>query len=156
MKLGALWMCCALMAAGSAHAQKACSSAEASAAQKAVDKIVTWQNLDKAWHDYRHCDTGNVAEGFTDGLMRLMVGWKNMDVAASAMAKDAEFKDWVHKRLLNPASKDDAEDVYALAKKNCPKGQNAFCDELASVLKSSKGEAFAPINLEPLKPITGK
>jgi hypothetical protein len=156
MKILRVVLCCAVAAATSVHAQKSCSGADAAAAQKAVDKIVTWQNLEKAFHDYGHCDTGTVEDGFTDALMRLMVGWKNVDAVAAATARDAAYKAWVHKHLLSPLAKDDREDVYALAKKNCPAKQDAFCAELAEVVRPVKAEPLAPLNLDPIKPITGK
>ena len=137
--------------AASAFAQKTCSAGDAAAAQKAVDKIVTWQNLEKAYHDYRHCDTGPVADGFTDALMRLMVGWKNVDVVSGAMSKDEEYRKWVYKHVMSPAAKDDLEDVYALAKKKCPANQQSFCDDLASTVKPVKAEPLAPLNLDPIK-----
>jgi len=46
--------CCAI----GVHAQKACSPADMQKAQKAADNVVTWQHLNKAWKDYRQCDTG--------------------------------------------------------------------------------------------------
>ena len=54
--------CCAFAAATSVQAQKNCSPGDAAAAQKAIDKIVTWPNLEKAWRDYGHCDSGPVSE----------------------------------------------------------------------------------------------
>ncbi len=146
-------MFCLVAIATCAHAQKTCSAGDAAAAQKAADKIVTWQNREKPYRHYKHCDAGPVEDGFTDALMRLMVGWKNIDVLSAAMAKDAEYKQWVVKHLMSPAAKDDREDVYALAKKNCPSNQAAFCEDLASTVKPIKAEPLAPLNLDPIKSI---
>jgi hypothetical protein len=152
MKISRLVLVCAAVAiATSANAQKTCSAGDAAAAQKAVDKIVTWQNLEKAWRDYRHCDTGPVEDGFTDAMMRLMVGWKNLDVVSAAMAKDAEYKAWIYKHLMSPMAKDDREDVYALAKKKCPSSEAMFCEELAGTVKPVKADPLAPLNLDPIK-----
>ena len=82
-KLAILAACCCVLAA---HAQKACSPAEMQKAQKAADMVMTWQNLSKTWKDYRHCDTGEVADTFTDAIMRLMVDWKNVDALANPQA----------------------------------------------------------------------
>lgn len=153
MKLWRLVLCGAVAIATSAFAQKTCSAGDSAAAQKAVDKIVTWQSLEKAYHDYKHCDTGPVEDGFTDAMMRLMVGWKNIDALAKAMEKDAEYKAWVYKHLMSDASKDDREDVYALAKKQCPSSQAAFCEDLALTVKPVKAEPLKPLNLDPIKPI---
>ena len=151
MKISQVVLALVAALAMSAHAQKTCSAGDAAAAQKAVDKIVTWQNLEKAYRDYRHCDTGPVEDGFTDALMRLMVGWKHVDVVSAAMAKDEEYKKWIYKHVMSPAAKDDLEDVYALAKKNCPSSQQAFCDDLATTVKPVKAEPLAPLNLDPIK-----
>jgi hypothetical protein len=143
--------CVAIACAGSALAQKPCSNAESSAAEKAIDRVVSWQNLQKTYTDYRHCDSGPVGDLFTDALMRMMIGWKNVDLVAAAMAKDADYKAWVEKHLMSPAAKDDREDLYALAKKSCPAKQEAFCTELAELLKPPKAQTLEPLKLEPLK-----
>ena len=153
MKIMRAVLYCAVAAVTSAQAQKNCSQADIIAAEKAIERILTWGNLQKAWHDYGHCDKGNVEDVFTDALMRLMVGWKQVDAIAAAMAKDADYKAWVHKHLLSPAAKDDREDLYALAKKSCPAKQEAFCAELAEVVKPVKAEPMKAFNLDPIKPI---
>lgn len=159
MKILRVMLCCAVAAALPVQAQKTCSPADTAAAEKAIERIVTWQNLQKAWSDYRHCDKGTVDDGFTDALMRLMVGWKNVDVIAAAMAKDAEFKAFVQKHVQSPAAKDDRDDLYALARKSCPAKQDAFCADLAEMAKSGKsgGAAAASssdtLNFDTIKPL---
>jgi len=143
--------CITIAFAASAHAQKPCSKADAGAAEKSIERVVSWQSLQKSYADYRHCDSGPVEDLFTDALMRMMIGWKNIDVVAAAMAKDADYKAWVEKHLMSPAAKDDREDLYALAKKNCPAKQEAFCTELSELLKPVKAQKLEPLNLEPLK-----
>jgi hypothetical protein len=149
----------ALLAAAPAFAQKACSKGDAAAAEKAIERIVSWQSLQKAYTDYKHCDTGNVEDGFTDAILRLMVEWKHVDAVAAATQKDGDYKDWLGKHLLSPAAKDDRESVYSRAKKDCPPKQDAFCADLADVVKLNKGgptpkaaPAEAPIDLSPMKP----
>jgi hypothetical protein len=157
-----MMLVCAAALALPAHAQKNCSPTDSAAAEKAIERVVTWQNLQKAWQDYRHCDKGTVDDAFTDAIMRLMVGWKHVDVIAGSMAKDAEFKAFVQKHVLSPAAKDDREDLYSLAKKSCPARQDAFCAELADVVKTAgAGTSGKPgaakssdtLNFETLKPI---
>ncbi len=143
--------CVVIACAGPAFAQKPCSKPDSSAAEKAIERVVSWQNLQKTYTDYRHCDSGPVEDLFTDALMRMMIGWKNIDVVAAAMAKDADYKAWVDKHLMSPAAKDDREDLYALAKKNCPAKQEAFCAGLTELLKPPKAQKLEPLNLEPLK-----
>lgn len=159
MKRARVLACCALIAAAPAFAQKTCSKADSAAAEKAMDKVVSWASLYKTYSDYRHCDTGSVNDGFTDAMLRLMVDWKHMDQLAGNVAKDAEYKAWLHKHLLSPMAKDDLESVYSRAKKSCPAAQQDFCAELIEVVKPGGGKPAAPakpsdeLDLSPLKPL---
>ena len=144
--------------AGVHAADKPCSAADAAAAEKAIDRVVGWAQLHKAYADYKHCDKGSVGEGYTDAILRLAVEWKNIDAFAAAM-KDAGFKEFVHAHLQSPAAKDDREAVYSRTKSNCPKGMDAFCAELAQVVHEERAkplELMKPMELmklpEPAKP----
>ena len=155
MKIMRVVLCCVAAAAVSAQAQKVCSKGDSAAAEKAIDRVVSWPSLQKAYLDYRHCDTGPVDELYTDALLRLMVEWKNVDSVAGEVAKDADYKAWIHKHLLSPAAADDRESVYSRAKVNCPAKQAAFCGEIAEITKPGKGASSpnAPLNFDPIKPI---
>lgn len=127
-----------LLAAGvfAAHAQdKPCAKADAAAAEKAIDRVVTWPQMQKAWTDYRHCDTGPVDEQFTDALMRMLVEWKSPEALADSMTKDPAYAAFVVKHLKSPAAKDDRESVYLRAKQSCPANLAAFCEKLAEAAK---------------------
>ena len=128
--------CFALGAASIAFAaDKPCTKADAANGEKAIERANNWNQLYKSWQDFRHCDTGAVADGYTDSLMRLMVEWKGVDTLAAAMQKDPGFKEWVHARLQSPAAKDDQPAVYSRVMASCPKAMDAFCDELAESVK---------------------
>ena len=114
---------------------KPCTKADSEKAEKAIDRVVTWPQLQKAWLDYGHCDTGEVAEGYTDALLRLLVPWKDVEILAAGMKTDAKFRDFVYKHLKSPAAKDDRPTVYARAKTACPKGQDEFCAGLVEVVR---------------------
>jgi hypothetical protein len=131
-------LACAALAALPAAAQKECSKSEAAAAEKAVERVVNYAGLLKAYKDYRHCDKDNVEEVFTDAILRLMVAWNNVDTIAQDTMSDAEYKKFIHRHLLSPAAKDDRPAVYSRAKSSCPPIQDAFCNELVELLKPVK------------------
>ena len=126
---------------------KPCPPADAAKAEKAIDQVVGWQQLHKAWRDWKHCDTGNVAEGYTDAMLRLMVEWKNVEAFAESM-KDPEYRSFIEAHLQSPAAKDDLKSVRSRATMSCPKGQDAFCKQLAAAT-----EAPAGLDLKPLAPL---
>ncbi len=134
-----------------AHAQdKPCTSADAKNAAKNVDLVMTWPQLQKAVKDYGHCDTGNVADVFTDSLMRLAVEWKHVDVLAGAM-KDAQFRAFVAKHVKSEAAGEDRAAVYSRATLSCPKGQDEVCAELAGIIKPKEAPPTQAPSKEPAK-----
>ena len=143
LALALVWTC----ALTAAHAQKACSPADMQKAQKAADMVVTWQHLNKAWKDYRQCDTGEVAETFTDAILRLMIEWKDVNTLAEGM-KDPEYAAFLEAHLKG-ASPADAKDVRSRVTQSCPKGQDAVCKHIAAATEGAK-----PVDLSPMAPLT--
>ncbi len=144
-KLAALVACAAVSAA---HAQKTCSPADMQKAQKAIDMVVTWQQLNRSWKDWRHCDTGDVADTYTDAMLRLMVEWKNVEALAESM-KDAEYKSFIETHLRSSAvTKEDISAVRSRATQSCPKGQDVVCKQVADATETAK-----PVDLQPMAPL---
>jgi hypothetical protein len=124
---------------------KACSPAEMAAAEKAVDRVVNWEQLYKTWQEYKHCDKGTVEEIFTEALLRCIVEWKQVEGLAGPMGKDPGYKDFVVRHLNSPAAKSDLDAIYSRAKSNSPKGLDAFCAQISSAVKPFAGmEPMAP------------
>ena len=126
-----------LFSACAAFAQdKQCSPAEASAAEKAIDRVVNWDQLYKVYREFGHCDQGPVAEVFTEALMRCLVEWKKVEVLANWMAQDKDYNAFVvlHLRKATP---EDQKSVYSRAKMSCPKGLDQWCTGLVDISKPS-------------------
>lgn len=147
MKIAPVVLACAALAAAPAFAQKECSKADAAAAEKSVDRVVNYSGLLKAWKDYGHCDSGPVADLFTDAILRLMVEWKDVDTVAQDVQTNAQYKKFIHSHLQSDMAKEDRSSIYSRAKASCPLTQGAFCSELIEVVKSSpaKADLFAPL-----------
>ena len=131
-------------------ADRTCTKSDSANASKAIDAVVTWPQLRKAWADYRHCDSGEVADLYTDALLRLAVAWKNADQFAADAGKDPGYKAFVVEHLKSPAAKDDLPSIRGRLSSTCPKGNDAFCADLTEALK---GAAAPNLNLAPLQPI---
>lgn len=124
-----------LAAASAQAADKPCTKADAANAEKAIDRVLNWPQLHKAWQDYRHCDSDKVADNYTDTVMRMMVDWKGIDGLAGTMQKDPQYKEFIYAHVKSPAAKDDHEMVYSRVRTGCPKGLDEFCAELAATVQ---------------------
>ena len=125
------------LAAGPAFAQKACSSADSQATEKALDRVVNWDLMYKAFKDFGHCDSVLTEDLWTDALMRLAVEWKNVEQFARQYQGDPQFKAFVVKHMKSLTAKEDVKSIYSRTKSNCPAKLDAFCAELGEVAKEA-------------------
>lgn len=138
MKLRHIVAIAALAAAAQAHAQaRNCGAADSQAAEKALDRVVSWDHMYKAFKEYGHCDNAMTEDLFTDAFMRLAVEWKHVDQFASKYQSDPQYKAFVHKRMKSLTAKEDVKSLYSRAKSNCPPRLDAFCAEIAEVAKGA-------------------
>jgi hypothetical protein len=136
MRIAALVVAGFMVATGAWGADRACSKADATNAPKAIDRVMNWPQLKKAYQDFGQCDTGDVGDAYSDALLRLLVDWQDVPSLASAMG-DPAFKQFVLTHLKG-ATKEDRDAVYSRAKSNCPSGQDALCGEIAEAAKAPK------------------
>ena len=123
-----------MMATGAWAADGACAKADAAHAQKAIDRAMTWSQLQKAQQDFGQCDSGDVGDAYTDALLRLLVDWQDVPALAQAM-DDPPFRKFVLSHLRG-APREDRDAVYSRAKASCPAGQAAFCAQIADAAKA--------------------
>jgi len=146
----------ALAPFAAAAQDKPCTPADEKKAEQTADRVSSWDQLYKAWQDYRQCDKGNVDEVFTDALLRLMVDWKNVDRIAASVEKDRDYRDFVHRHLNSPAAKPDLDAVYSRAKMSCPKGLVNCCKDITMTAKPFAGmemiQAADPTKAAPAAP----
>ena len=140
MKLSRVALSLAFVAAVASvqAADKPCTPADKAKADKGIDNVITWAQMHKAYLDFGHCDTGEIADLYTDALLRLIVDWKNVDAFSAVMQRDAKFKEFVYEHLKSPAAKDDRSAIYSRCSQGCPKGHEAFCTELGAVVNPPK------------------
>lgn len=136
MKATSLALCACLSIAAAHAADKPCTAADSAKAKKVIDSVLTWPQLHKSWVDFRHCDTGEVADMYTDAILRLAVDWKDASMLASDAQRDVNYKAFIFAHLKSPAAKDDRETVRSRAKTMCPSGEDVFCGELAEAMLS--------------------
>ena len=126
----------AAFACGAAAQDKPCSKAESGRAEKAVERVNNWPQMQKAYADYRHCDTGTVSDLYTETFVRLLVEWKGVDALVAATA-DPAFKSFMEKHLKDPGAKDDLQTILSRVKTACPAKNAEFCAQLAEFIKAA-------------------
>ncbi len=133
-----------VLAAGGAQAGS-CTDADRIKATQQIERVVAWDQLHKAWQDFRQCDSeASISELYTDALLRLIVEWKNVRGLADPFTGDKDYREFVVKHLRDPFAKDDLESIYSRATMDCPRGMDAFCKEIAVAVRPAAA-ASAPV-----------
>jgi hypothetical protein len=138
MRIATLAAALAVTAVTTATAQGPCTPRDAAAAVKAIDRVNNWEQLHKSWKDFRQCDSGPTADGYTDAIMRLGVDWKNMGTLAANMRDDPQYHDFILTHVKSDPAKDDRDALFSRAKASCPKGLEAFCGEIVDATAGEK------------------
>ena len=130
--------------AAPAIAQKPCSKADAANAEKAIDRVLTWPAMHKAWKDFGHCDTGQVAELYTEALLRLIVGnWPKLGELEPSFTNDLAYREWILKRVAEGGlPKGDLDDVHDLTQNSCPKNLKRLCEPMHEAAEKAQGKGM--------------
>ena len=134
-------------------ADKPCSKADSANAEKAIDRVLSWPAMHKAWKDYGHCDTGPVADLYTEALLRLIVGnWPKIAELEPTFTNDLAYREWILKRISGGTlPKGDVDDVHDLTQNSCPKNQKRMCESLHEAAEKAQGKG-APAAPKPAAP----
>lgn len=113
-----------------AHA-KVCSEREATAADAMVDHPGSWANVNTTFTKYGHCDDGEIAEGNSEAVARLLVDhWDTLPQLAALIKRNPRLKAFVLRHIDTTLDTDDLTKIATLTASSCPAGMNALCREL--------------------------
>lgn len=130
---------------------KGCAKAEAAKAEKAIDAVTSFAQLQKAWQDWKQCDSGPVAEVFNDAAFRLLVDWKGVDGLAASLQSSPEYKAWLLARVRS-GTKEDRAAIFSRAKASCPAKHDATCADLIQAASDEAPKAAPAPGAAPANP----
>ena len=110
---------------------KVCTPKDATAADALVDHLTSWAKVREAFTKYGHCDDGQIAEGNSEAVARLLVDhWESLPSLVSMFKDDPSFKAFVVRHIDTTLNTDDIDKIRAAASSSCPSGMESFCQEL--------------------------
>ena len=115
-----------LFICGSAQAN--CNFAQAERAEASVDNLKTWQAVYESFKQYAGCDDGDIAEGYSDGVVKLLAyHWNDFASMQKFTSADPEFYDFVIKHIDATTDWDDLKALILHASHECPKNARTLC-----------------------------
>lgn len=135
---GALIAAC-IASAPVAHA-KVCSERDATAADAMVDHLDSWAQVSTTFTKYGQCDDGEIAEGNSEVIARLLVDhWDTLPQLGTLIRHDPQLKGFILRHIDTTLDTDDLTKIARLSASSCPAGMNALCRALGdAALKASQ------------------
>jgi len=114
--------------------------ADARAAEMSTDSLRTWTSVAAAFKQFSGCDDGVVAEGFSEGIARLMADhWAQLPQLAHLTPSNPGLESFVLKHLDETINLADAKKIATLAHDSCPKDTQSLCTKILGKLGFVQG-----------------
>lgn len=117
---------------------KTCTAHEASAADAAIDHLDTWAEVNEAFNKYAQCDDGEIAEGNSEAVARLLVDhWHSLPQLGVLIKRNPSLKAFVLRHIDTTLDTDDLSEIARLSKSSCPIGMSSLCREFAAATEKA-------------------
>jgi hypothetical protein len=117
---------------------KTCTEQEVIAADEAIDHLDTWSKVNEMSSQYAHCDEGEIAEGNSEAVARLLVNhWRTLPQLGVLIRHDPSLKDFVLRHINTTLDTDDLSRIATLSRSSCPTGMRSLCRELANTTEKA-------------------
>lgn len=122
-----------------------CTEAQGRRALDQADTLRSWSALYHSYKEFRQCDTGAIAEGYSESVARILVDhWATLPELDRLATSDAEFRSFVLRHL---DATDNTDDIIA-AKRNaatrCPPHLQRLCQDLSKQANAALRDAGSP------------
>jgi len=120
----------------SAYGSSQCPREKAMKAEVAAADARSWRELFNAYVDYSVCDSGSIAEGFSDSVGRLLsadtVSWSEL---AGFVRRDDRFLGFIVRHIDETIPATMLDSIEQNAREKCPESARNICQ---TVLKAGK------------------
>ncbi len=118
---------------------KPCSAKDAQAADAMIDRLVSWEMVERAYRQFGHCDDGSIAEGYSEAVARLLVDqWPTLPNLSMRIKRYPAFGRFVLRHIDATLSTQDVEKIAELASASCPPQDATLCARIRATASGIK------------------
>ena len=110
-----------------------------SSAEMSASSISNWEEAYSSYKEYKNCDDGSIAEGYSESISKLLAHkWNEISKLKQIIKTDNSFFMFVLKHIDETTSYQ--ETIYKNSKNLCPEGSEIICNQISekalSILKN--------------------
>ncbi|TWB13109.1 hypothetical protein FBZ89_12176 [Nitrospirillum amazonense] len=120
---------------------KTCTPQDAEKADEMVDQMDSWAKVSVAYAKYGHCDDGEIAEGNSEAVARLLVDhWKTLPQLDALIKRNPQLKGFVLRHVDATLDTKDLGSIQTLSASSCPSGLSPLCQDLSAAAAKSAAQ----------------
>jgi hypothetical protein len=98
-----------------------------------------WARINTAFSKYGHCDDGEIAEGYSEAIARLLIDhWKALPELDAQIKLKPPLESFVLRHINSTLDTDDLAKIVTLSTKSCPKGMSPLCKALVNAASQAE------------------
>ena len=122
-----------------ASERRICTVPEEIAAETESSTLGSWTALYRAFDQFKHCDDGAIAEGYSETVSRLLAeDWKNLGRLRILVDRNRGFEHFVFRHIDGTWHLERLIKVEANAKYRCSKKNQPLCKKILSEVLSAR------------------
>lgn len=107
----------------------------------AVDSLSSWSAVNQNRIKFGHCDDGDIAEGNSEAVARLLADhWDSLPELSTLISKTPALKTYVLKHIDSTLDTKDLDKIQAQATHSCPAKLKVLCGEIKDAAETAATE----------------
>ena len=115
-----------------------CSLSLLEKADRSIAKLNNWQDIYKSFKEFRQCDDGYIAEGYSDAIVKMLAHkWNQLSILVKFKAQDKDFYAFVIRHIDATTDESDLRMIIYNSSKKCPQSASDMCTEIGKAAKEA-------------------
>ncbi len=120
------------------EAGETCSQKDGMAAEMEASTLSSWDAVYKSFKQFKRCDDGGVAEGYSESIVHLLASkWGDLTEAATLAKRDPEFRVFLLRHIDATTDTKELQKIEKFSKSSCDQQLSEFCNAIQASAKNA-------------------
>lgn len=117
-----------------------CTNTQARESEEIAAYLNSWDEVFSAWKNYKHCDDGAIAEGFSESITKILsTKWTENGHLIELIEANPKFEGFILMHIDLTVPKERLKTIGHLAKMKCVSATPEFCLKVLERVEETSG-----------------